>query len=419
MQADALPTDAIQKALKEAVRSAYARKYPRARLPVAVNALVKEFGAMVKPLTRLGQRTVERFFGDIGKSNRGTLDALAQYAGFADFSAFATAKRWELAAQATDRTARMRWAFGQLQELRECAGLELRARLAETQVLLAQPLWQTDWLQSFVDLAYLSTGYYGTLVVACYQQGGSIDPLFCPSLLYLRAWLQNDLPGCWHYAERVDWQYLRYSASPFLMGRVAFVNLAEHFHLHPQPLSAAGLQVWRERAPAYPPNSLHVPRPGFYNYFPAGYHFLVAEALFVHGQWPALATWLAETATYLTRLEFEAADNVFGEVLAIWQAISLLHTGNLAAAQAAFKQLGPSLNTPHNRWLWDYYEVYWLLAKLAFAAPDKTAIRNQVYTFADRHQMPRFVLVARTIELHHAVGNNSPETSNLPPHANQ
>ncbi len=404
MQAEELPIDAIQKALKAAVRSAYARKYPNTRLPVAVNALVKEFGAMVKPLTRLGQRTVERFFGDIGKSNRGTLDTLAQYAGFANFSVFAAAKRWELAAQATDRTARMQWAFGQLRELRECTGSELRARLAETQVLLTQPLWQTDWLQSFVDLAYLSSGYYGTLVAACYEQGGSIDPLFCPSLLYLRAWVQNDRPGCLHYAERVAWQYLRYSASPFLMGRVAFVELAEYFYLHPQPLAAAGLQVWRERAPAYPPSSLYVPRPKFYNYFPAGYHFLVAEALFLHGQWQALAIWLAETATYLTRLEFETAGNVFGEVLAIWQAVALLRIGNLTAAQVAFKQLQPPIKTPENRWLWDYYEVYWWLADLQFAvvrvsASNHEVLRDQINRFANQYQMPFFKQMEQRISL--------------------
>ena len=390
--------------LYEAVCTAYRRKHSSRKPRPSEGKNPREWPTLHLIATEMegyraapaARESVKRFITGVTARPglEGVLDPLAKYAGFVDYQTFVASCSHEIATRSMDRTERLNWAYRQAMLLRSAKGTNQQRLLAEVQAMMTQPMWQNDWLLAFVDLAHLP-GYYGELVAACEEQGAIAEPLFATALLYLRAWQQADPSGCKQYADKINSDQLRNSASPFLRGRVAFVEWGEYLRLRPEPLAATILQRMRDEAPAYPPGPQNMQRPAFYNYFPAGYHFLVAETLFVNGQWEALRTWLEETEAYLARLNFQPVSNVFVEVLAIWQSVAFLLTGDTVAAHSAWEKLRPSLTNLDNCWLWDYYEVYWWLADLRFAVAGLSSskqeeVRGRIADFAKQCQMPFF-----------------------------
>lgn len=67
--------------------------------------------------------------------------------------------------------------------------------------------------------------------------------------------------------------------------------------------------------------------PAPFNYFPASFQFLVCEALFLRREWLALSEWLDKTGSALRRMAFPCEGNVFGEIMLVLRAMSLIRTG--------------------------------------------------------------------------------------------
>jgi hypothetical protein len=139
------------------------------------------------------------------------------------------------------------------------------------------------------------------------------------------------------------------------------------------------------------------PLPAFYNLFPAGYHFLIAEGLFLTGQFPALLDWLALTNRAFPELPW-LETNVFDQLMRAFQAVAELRTG-LISARAPHLHLLFNLET--NSWLLDYFQVHIWLVELHFAAgtntTEETRLRSHIKEFAALHGMPFFEEVARRI----------------------
>ena len=140
------------------------------------------------------------------------------------------------------------------------------------------------------------------------------------------------------------------------------------------------------------------PLPTFYNFFPAGYHFFVAEALFLTSQFEALHGWLE-----FTRAEFpELATlepNVYNEVLRGFAAVARLRTGR--AADLSRSAHLPIMLETHS-WLLDYYQVHLALVELHIItlvgeAAQAAQLLARVAAFARAHQFPFFNQIVQRI----------------------
>ena len=393
-----LPLD-LHTALQEEVKAAHRRQNPNPPDTTA-NRVAMHFATQHRP--RLSEATVHRFFNCAAPTqpSANTLNVLARYAGFADLADFARHFEEQNAMHLHgERSQRLGRAYGLMQRLRGETGPVLAASLRAAADTIRTPAGQDDWVQAWVDLAHLP-GYYGQLLDVYGVAVQSTEAqLFAGGLRYLKALLTDDPTECEAQARLLVALDPRASTPAFTRGRWAFARLMQRFADDPDDLSGAELDALRAQAPVPAVAAGAAARPAAYNYFPAGYHFLVAEALFLGRQWPALAAWLAETEAALARIGFGTAGNVFGEVLGAWQAVALHHTGQAAAAQARWQALRPSFEKPENRWLWDYYEVYWWLAEaiLATRKADVAASKVRVTAFAKKYGMPFFERFAREL----------------------
>jgi hypothetical protein len=140
-----------------------------------------------------------------------------------------------------------------------------------------------------------------------------------------------------------------------------------------------------------------VPLPAFYNLFPAGYHFFVAEALFLTGQFPALLEWLSFTHREFPELVW-LETNVFDQLMRAFQAVAELRTGLISAGAPHLRSL---FDLETNSWLLDYFQVHIWLVELHFAADanaaEATRLRSHIREFAALHRMPFFERVAGQI----------------------
>lgn len=328
------------------------------------------------------------------------LNALARYAGygggFVEFQAsLQEAPIRDLTGDAW--ADRLQQSYRILQELRQTRQVPDDLR----NLLVYNRTGNEDFIKAYVDLAYLN-GYYGQLLAAYMVRiepaGHTDDVIFAAGLLYLRAFLVGDSA-----AAGTQWQTLqqhrpRAGTPAFAHGRWAFAALTatpaahrptvleELGRVHPQPSNVAANRDL----------------PASYNYFPAGFHFLVCEALFLLGEYLPLAEWVARTRQQLEVVQYQPPHNVYYELLDVFGAVALLGTGQPKAARAAFADLTPSLDVPANRWLWDHYEVYWWLADLQFAvsglpSSDQSTLRNKIAAFAKERQMPYFKQIEQRI----------------------
>lgn len=379
-------------ALQEEVKATYRKKNP-GLLKVTPNQVALYFDIRHTP--RLAEATIHRFFNCAAPTQPGsnTLKILAQYAGFDDLADFVRhfEEQNEMLLRG-GRPERLGQAYGLMQRLRGETGAALASSLRAAATSVRTPSGQDDWVQAWVDLAHLP-GYFGQLLEIYSEANRSSEAqIFAAGLRYLRGLLTEDLTERDSQAQLLQSLHPRLSAPPFVLGRWAFVRLMERSFEDSSLLSEAELAVLREQAPVPAIAVAASTRPAAYNYFPAGYHFLVAEALYLSQQWPALASWLVETEAALTRIGFQAYGNVYSEVLGAWQAMALYQIGQTTAARATWESLQPSLNKPENRWLWDFYEVYFWLTGQAFAqSPAEAAgLRERVASFAAERGLPYF-----------------------------
>lgn len=404
-------TEPERHALKDALLGVY-RENNRALKPrggkcewPTDSALADELAKKLS-LTRL---IIQRLFRIVNPTanpgEKHLLDPLSRYAGFSGgFAEFRCQLRQALTREIAGDTQadRLQGSHEILQELRQSGG-NVSDPLRE--LLVYDRTGNDDFMKAFVDLAHLN-GYYGQLLaayVARIQLSGSTDDIiFGMGVLYLRSYLTGDRVSAEKYWETLQRLPRRAGTPAFAHGRWAFAALtqaalqasgaeavarilADLVLVHPQPSNvAAGSML-----------------PAAYNFFPAGFHFLVCEALFLIGAHQALAEWVARTRRQVQAAQYYPAHNVYSELLDLFEAVALLGTGQLAAAQTVYSNFTPSLDLPVNRWLWDYYEVYCWLADLQFAVAgvpsNQEVLTDRINAFANKYQMPFFTLFVQRI----------------------
>ena len=113
----------------------------------------------------------------------------------------------------------------------------------------------------------------------------------------------------------------------FPRGRRAFAEIVSAWYDADPAEASAGLLPRLLAAAARVPRSVTLPPlPAFYNFFPAGYHFLVAEGLFLTSQFEALHGWLEFTQVEFPELA-TLESNVYNELLRAFGGVARLRTG--------------------------------------------------------------------------------------------
>ena len=400
--------------LQAALRAAVATRFGQPlRYPSHCDALETELQKAGGPgARRLSPSTLRRFFGLVDKEggfHLHTLDTLARYAGHATFADFGKSIAGHAAVEAATSPA----------DIPELLAME---RLAPSERLLlgyflgrvtrpaqpgsaaaplalrlaAHPAGQEFFVESFVDLTHLNGAYGQVLAEYLRYKLTPEAQLFGHATLFLRDFLADD-----ERAWRARLQHLRSllvpaSLHPFPRGRCAFAEIVAAWHdaefaeVLPRLLFQAAA-VPRVVAPS-------PPLPAFYNFFPAGYHFFVAEALFLTSQFEVLHGWLEFTWAEFPELATLEA-NVYNELLRAFAAVARLRTGrpaNPALPAHSLKEL------ESHSWLLDYYQVHIALVELHLATlaghtAEAGRLRAQIADFADVHQFPFFNRLAQRI----------------------
>ena len=407
----------LHTALREAVAARFGQPL---RYPSHCDALEAELlKAADTGGRRLSPSTLRRFFGLVEKDggyHLHTLDTLARYAGHATFEAFGKA----VAGLATVKDA----SSGPPTDISELLAVE---QLAYPERLLlgyflgratrplapdgpaaplalrlaAHPAGQEFFVESFVDLAHL-TGAYGEIVTEYLRHKTTAEAqLFGHGTLFLAEFLAEDAPAWRARLRQLLALPVPVAAHAFPRGRRAFAEIAAAWHEAPdQPLPAPLLARLRREAAAVPRATVsQLPLPTFYNLFPAGYHFFVAEALFLTSQFVALLDWLEFTEAEFPELA-GLDHNVYNELLRAFYAVALLRTGRALVSGLNTSRL---LKMETHSWLLDYYQVHMGLVELHIAImsganmPEVDRLRCRVAAFAARHRMPFFARLAGAI----------------------
>jgi hypothetical protein len=406
----------LHTALREAVATRFGQPL---RYPSHCDALEAELAHTAGTGgRRLSPSTLRRFFGLVDKEggfHLHTLDTLARYAGHADFTAFGQAIAG--LAQATAATPDFPTDIPELLAMERLAPPErlllgyflgrvtrpaqpggVAAPLALR--LAAHPAGQEFFVESFVDLAHLNGAYGEVLAEYLRHKHTAEAQLFGHSTLFLKEFLADDVPA-WR-ARLAQLRALPVPADthPFPQGRRAFAEIVAAWHEAGRAEVPAELfsRLLAEAAALPRPVAPAGPVPAFYNFFPAGYHFFVAEGLFLTSQFEALHRWLD-----FTQAEFPALatlePNVYNELLRAFTAVARLRTGRAAPAALPVRSLLP---LESHSWLLDYYQVHIDLAELHLAALAGKGARvaellAQVGRFAEAHRFPFFGQLAQAI----------------------
>ena len=406
----------LQAALREAVAARFGQPL---RYPSHCDALELELQQNAATAgRRLSPSTLRRFFGLVEKDggyHLHTLDTLARYAGHADFEAFGRSVAGLAMQPATTRNPATTdipelLAMGQLaypeklllgyflgRITRPASPGGAAAPLALQ--LATHPAGQEFYVESFVDLAHLTGAFGEVLTVYLAHKHTPEAQLFGHSALFLAEFLAEDEPAWRARLATVRALPVPPEVHAFPRGRRAFAELMTAWHDAPDhvvpPVLLASV---RQEALGVPRTSVpQAPLPAFYNLFPAGYHFFVAEALFFTGQFPALLDWLAFTNREFPELAW-LEDNVFDQLLRAFRAVGELRTGLISARAPHLHSL---FNLETNSWLLDYFQVHIWLVELHFAAgtdaAEETRLRSHIQEFAALHHMPFFERVAGQI----------------------
>ncbi|SFQ74274.1 hypothetical protein [Hymenobacter arizonensis] len=409
----------ISPRLHTALRNAVAARFGQPLLyPSHCDALEAELQKAGGTGTRrLSPSTLRRFFGLVDKEggyHLHTLDTLARYAGHSNFADFGRAV--SSLAESEPTTA------GALTDIPELLAME---RLSCPERLLlgnflgrvsrpseprgtasplalrlaAHPAGQVFFVESFVDLAHLNGAYGEVLREYLKHKLTAEAKLFGYSTLFLGEFLAED-EAAWRARLPVLLALpVPAEVHAFPRGRRAFAELVAAWHDAPQqPLPPATLARLRREAAAAPPSLAPAPAlPAFYNHFPAGYHFFVAEALFLTEQFGPLLEWLEFTQLQFPELA-TLEQNVYNELLRAFRAVAELRTGHARSGNMGMHLL---FQLESHSWLLDYYQVHIWLVELHLA--DKTDIteiarlQNKVLEFSALHRMPFFNRVAQQI----------------------
>lgn len=357
---------------------------------------------------RVAHNPIVRFFDEVNPTpnpHQNTLEALARYAGycggFPEFQA-EFELRQQPAIAGENRPARLRQAYVELKKVRR--GNPDGPAPARVLALLRTGTGMNDFAKAFVDLAYLN-GYYGELVehlVA--RSNSSFSLIFEHGLLFLRAWLAENEPQWREYLAKLLDEHPQDSLHHFPRGRRAFARILGTCYNEARGSSSlTEVLAAMEKQPLPGPNvAAGRELPAFYNYFPAGYHFQITEALFLAGEYDALSRWVGLTKDYLARMDYSPRQNVFCELLEAFEAVALLRTGQVEQAEAVFQGLRPSTDEDDNKWLWDYYQIHWWLSELHFASARLDVRRQQelrmaIARFARQKRMLFFERLSATI----------------------
>ena len=332
--------------------------------------------------SRLSPSTLRRFFGLVRKEggyHLHTLDTLARYAGHADFAAFGRAVAGRATAEAAPALAPTD--IPELLAMRRLAHPErlllgyFLGRMTRPATptgpaaplalrLAAHPAGQEFFVESFVDLAYLNGAYGEVLRTYLRHKPTPEAQLFGHCTLFLGEFLAGD-EAAWR-ARLAHLLALPVPADThaFPRGRRAFAEIVAAWHDAPDgQVPPALLTRLRAEAATVPRPVAPLPDlPAFYNLFPAGYHFFVAEALFLTGQSPALLTWFDYTQTAFPELK-ALEHNVYNELLRTFRAVASLR----ATPHAPAPPPAAPLSQETHGWLLDYYQIHQHLANLHFA----------------------------------------------------
>ena len=282
----------LQAALQNEVIVTY-QKRNRSSQKATANQLAIYFSSRHTP--RLSEATIHRFFNVDAPTTPGshTLDTIAQYAGFRDLADFAHyfEEQNDMLLRG-NRLERLGQSYGLMQRFRNETSEVLASSLRTAAQAVGTPNGQNDWIQAWVDLAHLP-GYFGKLLESYSEANQSPEAqVFAGGLRYLKSLLTLNHPERTRQAHALQSLDPRLSTPPFVLGRWAFARLMERAFEDSSVLTDAEFDLLRERAPVPVAAVGAASRPAAYNYFPAGYHFLVAEALYLSQQWVALAAWL-------------------------------------------------------------------------------------------------------------------------------
>ena len=401
---------------REALRAEAATRFGR-RIVTDADCIELTRAMSEDPSGGLSRATSRRFFLDEDDSfSRNTLDKLAGYASGCDFAYFCrllaagdsahqagpTEKVTPMALAGPTYAASLQQGYVLGMRTRPTAANETGGAQALAQA--TTPLGQKLFVESFVDLANLN-GAYGAVVEKYLEYTGSWDKqIFGYGVLFLGAFLVQDKPLWQRRLAQLKAIPVPHGLHPFPLGRRTFALLMADWENRPaKPFPPSVLESLRQEARTCAVAEANAGYPTFYNYFPAGYHFQVAEALFLSGRYDNLTHWLTTTDEFLQRVAYQQNNNVFREVLEAFRAVAKLRSGAVAEATRLYQQLKPSTAVADNRWLWDYYQVYLWLTDLHFAVAtensrvDNAPVQSQIDDFAQKRNMPFFSQVARTI----------------------
>ncbi len=408
------PVPSLPLPLHTALREAVATRFGQPlRYPSHCDALEAELARTTGTGgRRLSPSTLRRFFGLVEKEggyHLHTLDTLARYAGHVTFEAFGkavtslTTVKNDPAGPPTDipeLLAMERLAYPERLLLGYFLGRVTRPLTPDGPAaplalrLAAHPAGQEFFVESFVDLAHLN-GAYGEIVAEYLRHKPAAEAqLFGHGTLFLGEFLAED-EAAWR-ARLPQLLALPVPAAThaFPRGRRAFAEIVAVWHEAPdQPLPAPLLARLRQEAAAVPRAAAPVlPLPVFYNLFPAGYHFLVAEAFFLTNQFEILLEWLELTEAQFPELA-TLEQNVYNELLRAFLAVALFRTGRVLADNLTAHLL---FRLETHSWLLDYYQVHIGLVELHMAvmgeadAAELARLRDQIVEFAACHRMPFF-----------------------------
>ena len=404
----------LQAALRAAVASRFGQPL---RYPSHCDALEAELQkASDTGAQRLSPSTLRRFFGLVDKEggfHLHTLDTLARYAGHATFADFGKSVAGHAAAEAATSPADipellamerlapperllLGYFLGRVTRPAQPGGAAAPLALR----LAAHPAGQEFFVESFVDLAHLG-GAYGEVVTEYLRYKHTAEAqLFGHGTLFLKEFLANDEPA-WR-ARLLLLQALSVPADvhAFPRGRRAFAEIVAAWHdAEFAEVPATLLARLQAEAAILPrPVAPPAPVPAFYNFFPAGYHFFIAEGLFLTNQFEALHGWLEYTQAEFPELA-TLEPNVYNELLQAFAAVARLRTGRAAGPARPAHALS---RLESHSWLLDYYQVHIALVELHLAAlagegPQVATLQARVRDFAESHGFPFFSQLVQDI----------------------